>query len=900
MRILLCLLLFAGAALAADGIEPVTVAGPAGDEVYFRITDGDRVIEQFPAEPAPPRLPADTGVLWVDRNHRAGIVQSLALAADGRHALANWYLNAERAACYRILADETPLWESPGEFPWAYGGQQAGASGDGGVLALSSSAAAVRWGRTSPWPEWRFNYPAAGLNGFARCSRDGSVVAAVQGGVLFGLDAASGDTLWTAPVPEPTRLQGLDLSDDGSIVAVTVYDSCLVYEDGARRAGIPVGTSSSGTQYAAAISGDGGLVVTGDYLGRCRLWRWNGSGYDLQWSAQVGNPWIAGVNISRDGSTIACGTGYNDGKLCVFDSSSATPLWVYQGFGSQGAYVASVALSADGSRIAAASWGDRAPSGTFKVLTVHDRADTTPLVGVTRDQEPGSLFAVDISDDGQFVVAGGKAVHAQIMGNGGEVYAVIVGASEPANVGVQSVSVPGRHVRVGTGYTPAATVANYGDSPASFPVQLRIFDGRDSIVYRDSAAVSGLAPGGTAPVGFARWTPGYYSLYRCEFWTELAGDGYPHDDTLVVPTRCYHDAMPLLILPPTDENTVNQPLVPVVRVVNSGSYPDTVGCRLVIEDSLGSPVYTERLVSPVLSPDSSAALAFPTFAPADVGRYRAVAVTGTGDDYLPQNDTLVRPFLSTWEIIYDDGGWNAFYWIGRLDNDKFYVRFTPTLEPPLALTGGRVMVNMANTPFDYVMVCPGSGAKPDTLNPYQVVQNVTAPVAPGWAEFDLDITLRDTGNVWMICHWPTGSPAMGIGADDAPPLDLRSYLSSNQDTFQLWTRHDWMMRLEQSPNVGTAELPGAAPALRLDEPRPNPFRDRVTLSYQVPNPGHYRLALFDAAGRRVALLVDGPVPAGRHQARWDAGRAAPAGLLFARLTRLDTGATLAAKLIRLD
>ena len=513
MRTALSLLLLAAAAFAVDGIEPVTVTGPDGNAgIFFRITDGNRVIDRFDIEPGPPRLPADTGVLWVDRNHRNGICQSIALAADGRHALANWYLNAERASCYRTLASEVPLWESPGEFPWAYGGQQAGASGDGSVLALSGTGACVRWSRAAPWPVWEYSYPAPGMNGFARVSRDGGVVAAVQGGTLFGLDAATGETLWTAPVPEPTRLQGLDLSDDGAVVAVTVYDSCLVYEDGARRAGIPIGTTSSGTQYAAAVSGDGGSIVTGDYQGRCRLWRWNGSSYDLRWSASVGNPWIAGVGISRDGSTVACGTGYNDGKLCVFDSSSATPLWVYQGYGSAGAYVSSVALSADGSRIAAASWGDRAPSGTFKVLTVHDRGDTTPLVGVTRNEEPGSLFAVDISDDGQFAVAGGKAVHAQIMGNGGEVYAVIIGAAESTNVGVESATVPARHLQVGTAYTPAATVANYGDVPASFPVYLEIADDRDSVVHRDSTTVSGLAPGGTAPVTFGQWTPGYYSL----------------------------------------------------------------------------------------------------------------------------------------------------------------------------------------------------------------------------------------------------------------------------------------------------------------------------------------------------------------------------------------------------
>ena len=46
-------------------------------------------------------------------------------------------------------------------------------------------------------------------------------------------------------------------------------------------------------------------AVTGDYYGRVRLYRWSGTSYDLMWNAQVGNPWVTDVNISRDGSTIS-------------------------------------------------------------------------------------------------------------------------------------------------------------------------------------------------------------------------------------------------------------------------------------------------------------------------------------------------------------------------------------------------------------------------------------------------------------------------------------------------------------------------------------------------------------------------------------------------------------------
>lgn len=900
IRPLTLLLLVAGLLTAAQvGLEPVTITASDGSvQTYFRINTGAGAIDQFPAGPESPATGGDTGLLWVDRNHRDAICASIALSGDGRHVLANWYLNNQRAGYYRVLATEVPIWESPGDFPWAYGGQQAGASSDGGVLALSLADRCLSWSRNSPVPVWDYHYPTA-YTGFARCSHDGSTVVAAQNGTLYGFHAATGDTLWTTPISEPTRLQGISLSDDGSVVAVTLYDSCLVFEDGIRRAGIPIGTSSSGTQYAVPLSGDGSLLATGDYQGRLRLFRWNGSSYDLRWTAQVGTPWVAGLGISRDGSTIACGTGYNDGKLCVFDSSSATPLWVYQGYGSQGAYVPSVALSADGSRIAAASWGDRATSGEFKVFTVHDRSDTTPLVGVTRNQELGSLFCCAISDDGQFAVAGGKAVHAQVMGRGGEVYAAIVGETPSANAGVSRIIAPTRFLQVSSPVSPVAEVSNYGDDSAGFAVHCRIINSDDSTVWWDSAQVT--VPAGRADTAsFGSWTPDTYDAYDLQFYTALAGDLYPGDDSLILRAKCFHDGRPTLINPPGFENTIRQLLTPRAVIHNNGSYSEAIACAFAVLDSAGTIIYADSTTTSTLGPDLSQTVSFTPWAPPYVGSYTAVASATAPEDFYPGNDTLDKHFVGSYEIIYDDGGWNSFYWVGRQDNDKFYVRFTPTLSPPFALTHGRVYVNMANTPFDYVMVCPGSGSKPDTVAPYQTVTNVTAPQAPGWAEFDLDVTVSDSGDVWLICHWPPGSPAMGVGADVNPPIDLRSYLSSNQDTFRLWTTHDWMMRLTQSPEVGLAGEVGLEPglSLRLDEPAPNPFAERVWLEYEVPTPGHVRLDLFDAAGRLVTRLADGLHVAGHHRKVWCNSEARLGnGIYYARLLLPATGESRTRKLV---
>ena len=899
MRIFVIITAAASILLAAPvGIEPVTVTGSDGTiQTYSRINTGTEVIENYPSSPIiPPSFPSDTGVLWVDRNHRAAICQSIAISGDGKHIFANWALNHERAGYYLTMATQVPVWEYSAGFPWAYGGQQVGVSENGAVLSISSTNRCYKWSRNNSVPDWTHRYPTS-YYGVARASHDGSVVAAVQNGTLYAFDASSGETLWTAPVSEPARLQGLDLSDDGSVIAVTLYDSCLIFEDGTRRDAIPIGTSNCGTQYASAISGNGNLLVTGNFYGYIRLYTWNGSHYNQKWVAWAGTPWVCGVAISRDGSTIACGSGYQDGKLSVFDSSSATPLWTYQGYGSAGAYVPSVALSADGSRIAAASWGDRAPSGQFKVFTVHNRSDTTPLIGITRDDEPGSLFCCDISDDGQFATVGGKAVHAQQMGNGGEVYAIIIGSTVENNVGMQSITAPGPYLQVGNAITPQATVCNFGDSSATFFTHLEICNSTDSTIYHDSVGVTNLAPQQSQNLTFPDWTPTDYDIYRFQFYTALAGDGYPGDDSLIVQAKCFHDALPVLINPPYAENTIHQELTPKMTVHNNGSYDDVMKCRLIISDSLGNPVYTDSTQTSTLSPDESETVSFSGWTPPHAAEMTAIGIARSPEDFYPDNDTLEKPFAVTYEIIYDDGSANAYYWVGRHDNDKFYVRFTPTIEPPYGITHGRIYVNMANTPFDYVMVCKDASGRPDTTSPIQVVNNVTAPQAPGWAEFDLDITRTDSSDIWLITHWPDGSPAMGIGADNAAPIDLRSYFSSNQDTFRLWTTHDWLIRLTQSPNVGL-QGPRNKNKLRLLPPVPNPFCQNVHISYEVPYATRIELKLFDATGRLVTILADGIHQPGRYDCHWQSKLSA--GVFFLKLLVPETKESRVQKLILLN
>ena len=68
---------------------------------------------------------------------------------------------------------------------------------------------------------------------------------------------------------------------------------------------------------------------------------------------------------------------------------------------------------------------------------------------------------------------------------------------------------------------------------------------------------------------------------------------------------------------------------------------------------------------------------------------------------------------------------------------------------------------------------------------------------------------------------------------------------------------------------------------------PNPFNAEVALSFDLPKAAAVTLVLYDALGRPVRQLVDGPLAAGRYQFVWDGrdrrGRAVASGIYFYRL-----------------
>jgi len=89
-------------------------------------------------------------------------------------------------------------------------------------------------------------------------------------------------------------------------------------------------------------------------------------------------------------------------------------------------------------------------------------------------------------------------------------------------------------------------------------------------------------------------------------------------------------------------------------------------------------------------------------------------------------------------------------------------------------------------------------------------------------------------------------------------------------------------------------VPEQAQRLALDEPYPNPADNSVSIAYTLPEAQRVSLSVYDLAGRRVAVLSEGELPAGRHEVAWDCAAAA-AGVY---LLRLETqGAALSRRVV---
>ncbi len=140
-------------------------------------------------------------------------------------------------------------------------------------------------------------------------------------------------------------------------------------------------------------------------------------------------------------------------------------------------------------------------------------------------------------------------------------------------------------------------------------------------------------------------------------------------------------------------------------------------------------------------------------------------------------------------------------------------------------------------------------------------------------------TLQVPENTLQMLHWDTTQ-------NPAAWVDVTTSLDTNNHVICGTTDHLSPFVMGAGSVTGVHETPVA---LALHQNVPNPFNPTTSITYDVPSGGaNVTIRIYDASGRLVRTLVDGPSPAGTHSVSWDgrnsAGGAVSSGVYFYRMT----------------
>jgi hypothetical protein len=316
-----------------------------------------------------------------------------------------------------------------------------------GGNSMTRQAVVRKYTSDSATPDWTYTFtPVINAAGKVAISRDGStIVAAIMNSNTVSVeiavfDASSGTPVSYTVLPPGTSgsLRGWDLSADGSTLYFTQGTIVHIFDVATTTVTF---TTTIGSGFDShAISGDGSVFAFGKF-NSIMVWEGGGGTYTNTITENLsGSVYCAQIDISDDGSTVAYGWYYYSPGLTIqvnaldVATGVVTMTDVVNGIGGYQNLVSGLSCSADGSRFAVGLWGDQ--GNVAEEIRIYSSTQNAPIQTANL---PGSVFAIDISADGQRVVAGSKAVHANTFGNGGQVDVVDVGDEDLAVRGTPSV-----------------------------------------------------------------------------------------------------------------------------------------------------------------------------------------------------------------------------------------------------------------------------------------------------------------------------------------------------------------------------------------------------------------------------------------------------------------------------
>jgi len=375
-------------------------------------------------------LPPLGNTLWLVDDENA-IADGVAI--DSNDVWGAWTLQGARLSAYPILGDGTPDFEFSSFDSGSSG--VASAKGADRMAYMESNAPGNDFrihgfkSTSNGIPDWSFPFPETDPNLPASSkrlavSRDGSTVAAIvsdepatQSSKLYVFEADTGEIRSTRT--DTLRMDGVDLTDDGSIALVTEDNLAVLVDTSTGDTIFSVAGSGAGNIFYR-ISGDGNVFVTGGF--NFDVYKFDGTTYQRVIHFSQASSWFGGASIvSRDGSTVgsfgANFTNWLSGEVVLFDVASAQMIGSYpvSGTGSFQGTPVGAESNDNGTVMAFASWGTEFHD--WPEVMVFNRS--VQLIG--QIDFPGSAFGVDVSTDGQYVAGSAKAVHANTFGSGGRI-----------------------------------------------------------------------------------------------------------------------------------------------------------------------------------------------------------------------------------------------------------------------------------------------------------------------------------------------------------------------------------------------------------------------------------------------------------------------------------------------
>jgi hypothetical protein len=162
-----------------------------------------------------------------------------------------------------------------------------------------------------------------------------------------------------------------------------------------------------------------------------------------------------------------------------------------------------------------------------------------------------------------------------------------------------------------------------------------------------------------------------------------------------------------------------------------------------------------------------------------------------------------------------------------------------------------------------------------------------------------------------IAHYDRGVWVYDIAVDPVNP-ELVGYYETGVSNFGIWTVNPHLpsgkivasdgsngllvLEIDTMP-IANEPAPEVPAGVTLAPATPNPFGNATTLRFSLDAAAEARLAVYDARGREVAVLVDGPLAAGTHEATLRAADL-PSGVYLVRLDAAGRTLTQRVTLLR--